>query len=158
MIDRARRIESPAKWQGPDFEPSSFGRMRNGASGQSLTEFAISMTFLLLLLSGILDLGRAYFVFLSLRDAAQEGAAYAAIEPTDIAGIRQRVRQSSRGPIDFTAFSDSQITVSHSGLACAGNGVNVKLDLNFEFIAPFIGGNVLPLSADFTDTILQPPC
>lgn len=137
---------------------SSPGHLRSVPAGQSLTEFAISMTFLLILLSGILDLGRAYFVFLSLREAAQEGASYASIEPSDVAGIRQRVRQSSRGPIDFTTFTDSQIIVQHIGPACAGNGVNVKLDFNFEFIAPFIGGTGLPLSADFTDTILRPPC
>jgi Flp pilus assembly protein TadG len=139
-------------------KPAATGVRRRSAAGQSLTEFAVSMTFLLILLSGILDLGRAYFVILSLRDAAQEGASYASIDPTDLTAIRQRVRQSSQGPIDFTAFADSQITIQYIGPACAGNGVQVTLEYSFEFIAPFIGGTALPLTADFTDTILQPAC
>jgi len=65
--------------------------------GQSLVEFALSATLLFLLLSAIIDLGLAYFAYQGLAGAAQEGASYAALFPTNgnavnDPAIRQRVR------------------------------------------------------------------
>jgi Flp pilus assembly protein TadG len=45
----------------------------NPEKGQSLTEFAVSVVILLILLAGTVDAGRAFFTFMSLRDG-QEGA------------------------------------------------------------------------------------
>src|SRR3990172_4698508 len=50
--------------------------------GQSLVEFSLMIIILTSLLLGILDIGRAYFTFLALQDAAGEGASYAAQYPT----------------------------------------------------------------------------
>jgi hypothetical protein len=126
--------------------------------GQSLTEFAVGITLLLILLAGVLDLGRAYFTFLSLRDAAQEGALYGSLAPTDTAAIRARVRTSSGWPVDFSTFTDAQIAINVSGPACAGSELVVTLQMDFIMAAPFIGGRVLPLTAEAKDTVLQPPC
>jgi hypothetical protein len=126
--------------------------------GQSLAEFALGITFILILMAGVVDLGRAYFSFLSLRDAAQEGALYGSLSPPDTDGIRARVRDSSGWPIDFSTFTDSQIQVNVSGPACAGSEIKVTLQMDFMLAAPFIGGKALPLGAEATDTILQPPC
>jgi len=126
--------------------------------GQSLTEFAVSITFIMILLAGAVDLGRAYFVLLALRDSAQEGASYAAIDPHDVTGIRQRVRESSGGITDFSDFTDSQIQIQVTGYACAGYSIEVRLTYDFQMVAPFFSGKVLPLKAVASDTILQPPC
>jgi hypothetical protein len=123
-----------------------------------LVEFAVGITFILILLAGSLDLGRAYFTLLSLRDAAQEGAVYASLAPNDIAGIRARVRDSSSWPIDFLTFSDSQIDVKLQGPACAGSEIRVRLEMDFMMVAPFLGGYVLPLSSEAKNTVLQPGC
>jgi Flp pilus assembly protein TadG len=45
-------------------------------NGQSMVEFAFGMVILMIILVGIVDLGRAFFTFMALRDAAQEGAVY----------------------------------------------------------------------------------
>lgn len=127
-------------------------------SGQGLVEFAIGIVFLLVLLAGILDLGRAYFSYIALQDAAQEGAAYASIAPTDLDGIRDRVRTTSSTPIKFDSFEDSQIEIQLLGGACTGNDVKVKVQIDFRLVAPFFSGNLLPLSAEATDTILQDTC
>jgi Flp pilus assembly protein TadG len=126
--------------------------------GQSLTEFAVGVTLLLILLAGVLDLGRAYFTLLSLRDAAQEGALYGSLAPTDTAAIRARVRTSSGWPVDFSTFTDTQIAINVAGPACAGSELVVTLQMDFIMAAPFIGGRVLPLTAEAKDTVLQPPC
>ena len=126
--------------------------------GQGLAEFALGITFLMILLAGTVDLGRAFFTHISLIDATQEGASYASIAPYDVEGIRQRVRTTSSDFVDFSSFTDDQIDVQVIGHSCAGNAIKITLHYDFYFIAPFIGLNTLPLSAKAIDTILQPPC
>jgi Flp pilus assembly protein TadG len=80
---------------------------------QSMVEFAVSAIVLLLLLVAIADFGRAFFTYLSLRDAAQEGAAYASICPVHEEGIETRVRSASKAPVDLSsehAQSDIEVT------------------------------------------------
>jgi Flp pilus assembly protein TadG len=95
----------------------------NREKGQSLMELAISLVVLLILLAGVVDLGRAFFTYITLRDAAQEGASYAAVaedDPiTDVAGycsaIADRVIITtseldggvSSGPIDLVAMDNA---------------------------------------------------
>jgi len=126
--------------------------------GQGLVEFTIGITFILILLAGAVDLGRAYFTYIALLDASQEGASYASFEPVDVVGIRSRVRESSTGMVDLSTLTDDEIEIIWGAQTCAGHGVTVRVHYTFDFIAPFIGGLTLPLSAEVTDTILQPPC
>lgn len=65
--------------------------------GQTLTEFAISAAVVLLVMVGLMELGRYIFVVNTLRNAVREGARYAIVRPWDEDGIRQRVRQSVAG-------------------------------------------------------------
>jgi hypothetical protein len=63
--------------------PVSQTRIRGGFTahrwgrGQAATEFAISSILILLLVSGIVDLGRAFFFNVSMHGAAREGARHA---------------------------------------------------------------------------------
>ena len=49
-------------------------RFARGQEGQSLVEFAVSSVVLLLLVGGLVDIGRAIFVSEALSNAAREGA------------------------------------------------------------------------------------
>ncbi len=61
-------------------------------SGQSMVEFALVLVFLLALLAGVFDIGRAFFAYIIIRDAAQEGAVYGSIAPkSDLAGFKSAV-------------------------------------------------------------------
>jgi Flp pilus assembly protein TadG len=73
----------------------SLTRSRSAQKGQSLVELALSMTVMLILLGGIVDLGRAFFTFMALRDAVQEGAMYGSLHPTSTVEIKNQVRDSS---------------------------------------------------------------
>lgn len=126
--------------------------------GQSLTEFAVGVTFILIMLASGMDLGRAYYSYITVRDAAQEGASYASIAPADVHGVRARVRSTSNAPVDLSAFADDQIDIQVFGSSCAGGTVKVTVDFDFDLVAPFIAGNTLHLQAEAIDTILQPPC
>ncbi len=54
---------------------------RSRQSGQSLVELALSTTILILVFSGAVDLGRAYFVRINMLSAVGEGAHWAAAYP-----------------------------------------------------------------------------
>jgi hypothetical protein len=98
---------------------------QNREKGQSLTELSITMTLVLILLAGVADIGRAFFTYISLRDAAQEGALYGsfAFSTADPSGapnalinpgvactrIADRIRQNSNAPVDLA--SDASISV-----------------------------------------------
>jgi hypothetical protein len=133
---------------------------------QSMVEFALFYLMLLILLSGVIDLGRAFFAFMALRDAAQEGATYASLYPADTDGpgngMEQRVRNSSNNPVDFSNM-DITVNAFPSGALCHGNGIRVEVEWpNFPLIFPywqvFTGINTISLHAEVTDTILRPPC
>ncbi|MEW6092636.1 MAG: TadE/TadG family type IV pilus assembly protein [Chloroflexota bacterium] len=131
--------------------------------GQSLVEVAIALTVILLLLAGAFDLGSAFFYSITLRDAAQEGAVYGAINPTDINGIRNRVRQSSSDPLDLVTdphLHEPEVIVS--GAPCAGGAVTVTLVYDYPISMPLLGSvlnsQTIPLTASVTNTILSPEC
>jgi Flp pilus assembly protein TadG len=140
-----------------------------GEKGQSMVELALSFVVLLLLLMGVVDLGRAYFAFMSMRDAAQEGAAYGSIYPINLAGglnttaIVNRVRNNSTSPVNL---QDTAITVDVTLIgskACYGNGLRVDVVwTDFPLIFPFwdalFGRSTIPLRARMEETILRPPC
>jgi len=125
--------------------------------GQSLVELSISLVLLLLLLSGAVEFGMAFFQFVQLRDAVQEGALYGSMNPSDSAGIIERVQGASNSPVDLTTLTPT-ITIIGAG-PCEGNGIQVKLTYNHPVFMPFMSaivGSTIPLNASVTDTILSP--
>ena len=84
-------------------------------SGQSLVEVAISMTVLLILLAGIVDLGRAFFTYITLRDAAQEGASYASV-------INTRLLDSTEIPNYCSDITDRVLITTKELEGGASNG------------------------------------
>jgi Flp pilus assembly protein TadG len=139
-------------------------------AGQSMIEFAFTLVIILILLVGLIDLGRAIFTYLALRDAAQEGASYASYNPP--------VDAITRGNIALRACNSSTmvnslcndpvpakraVTISELiGSACNGNGVRVSVTYTSTLVTPFLGALVgrqtIPIRASVTDTILSPPC
>ena len=145
-------------------KPRIYPFPRNPEKGQSLVEFAISLTFILILLAGLVDLGHAFFTFVQLRDAAQEGALYGSIDPGNTAAIRARVRSASDTPVDLgdTGIIPNGAIVINSGSGCEGGQVSVSITYNYPISMPFIGAiigsNQIPITATVTDVILQPSC
>src|SRR6266566_3069870 len=106
---------------------------RRRQRGQSLVEFAISSTVLLLLAMGLIDLSRAFYYSVSLQGAAREGARHGAWFNTaartngflDDADVMTAVKQALYG----AGFTDSQINPVPQGGCLSptdGNGVNNK--------------------------------
>jgi Flp pilus assembly protein TadG len=102
---------------------------RRKSRGQSLVEFAISSTVLLLLAMGLIDLSRAFYYSVNLQGAAREGARHGAWFNTsgrynpylDDADVMTAVKQALYG----AGFTDSQINqVSTIGCLAPSDGNN----------------------------------
>jgi Flp pilus assembly protein TadG len=155
--------------------------------GQSLVELAISLVILLFLLAGIVEFGLAFFQFVQLRDAAQEGALYGSTAPGDLAAIETRVRAASNTPINLDAAAGlvtveiyvndgvNDVLVRSNGTntsegsnatwlsqhACEAGALKVRAEYNHVVFMPFMSeiiGSSVPLNAEVTDTILTPVC
>ncbi len=129
--------------------------------GQSLVEMAIALVILLLLVGGVVDLGRAFFTFMALRDSVQEGALYGSVNPTLTQEIKNHVLDSSDMIPDLVGSDD--ITVTVIGNACTGNGIRVSatfsdFPITMPFMGTVLGSQTIPISATVTDTILSPGC
>jgi len=55
--------------------------------GQSMVELALTITILMILLAGVIDMGRAFFTYMAMRDAAQNPAGGAGLTAGIGAGI-----------------------------------------------------------------------
>ena len=136
--------------------------------GQSLVELAISILILIYLLSGAVEFGLAFFQYVQLRDAAQEGALYGSMNPPDpltpqnAVNIEQRVRYASSSPINLQDTTKVTVTQTLVGTQyCEGNGLKITVTYQHRVFMPFMSqfiGNTLPLAATVTDTILRPVC
>ena len=141
--------------------------------GQSLVEFSLMLVFLLVLLVGVYDIGRALFAYIIIRDAAQEGAVFGSIAPkSDLYGFEtavvDRVKAAfvdpanpSASPIDVSKMN-VQVDLIGSACSAPGNGVKVSIDYTIPISTPFLGAVVgkqnIQLLATAEDSILSPIC
>lgn len=136
-------------------------RIDRREKGQSLVELALTLLIILTLLAGAVDLGMAFFSYVAVRDAAQEGGLYGALYPTDTSGIVNRVRQSSSSPVNLSDVSNVTVNISTTGGACRNHPITITVSYNYRLSMPFIGSilgsTTIPISASVTDTILNPP-
>jgi Flp pilus assembly protein TadG len=168
---------------GPRWRPSvrRRGRVPSRARGQSLVEFSIAMVFLLVLLMGVLDLARAYFTYLALKDAAAEGAYFASAFPqcTDADGfdalnpspacadpnnvpVRVVTSAPQGGLVDWSdATIATTLPVASRDDLQAGQVLTVSVSYTYQMITPFVSaiaeGQELTLSASSAAVIVRVP-
>ena len=157
--------------------------VNNKESGQSLVELAVSVIVLLIILAGVVDLGRVAFYYIAIRDAAQEAASYAAVFPNNNQQIFARALDGISGSGVDPSRVEIQLTFkkgagSYECLlseACAGEydstGSNVVsvgnvieitvIDPAFPITMPllgtFIGGQSINLSSTIQDVVVRVP-
>ena len=124
--------------------------------GQSLLEFALILPVLLIVLAGVLDLGRIYYSYVAVTDAAAEGATYAAMYPqvSDRDEVFQRAQEASRGLVQI---DNSMVEVDCPSVA-SGAPVTVTVSYSFTVATPLINvivpDGVLELRAVAREAIL----
>jgi Flp pilus assembly protein TadG len=114
---------------------------RPGQQGQSLVELAIMLPVLLLLLLGMAEFARLFSNYLTLSQAAREGARLAITGASDSAVI-QRVRETAP-TLDPSQLT---ITITPAGPRTSGSDVTVVLQYPVPLMTPIIsqvvGGTV----------------
>lgn len=133
--------------------------------GQSLVEFAMVLVIILIIIAGIIDLGRMFFYYISMRDAAQEGVLYGSAYPDQCANITNRATDLLSGSANVEVLINGK-ECSTAGTAdrCSPKTITVNIsNSNFNLTMPFIGafvgtGNKISLHTSINGTILRPQC
>jgi Flp pilus assembly protein TadG len=116
-------------------------------AGQGLVEFALTLPLLILILVGVLDLGRLSFAAITVTNAAREGARYGAANPCYSActTIQARAKNEAYGSIIDPAQLNVSTTLT-SATCALGNPITVTVTYNFQPITTQIfGGGAIPL-------------
>lgn len=140
-------------------------------------ELAISLMVIMLLLLGAVETSFALFQYVTIRDAAQEGAIYGSFTPTDAAGIRYHAVAAASDVLiidpneaseEGMAQQPGTVSVDIDGSPCEGiedgksNSVIVTVTfphkIAFPLITPVLGTDTINLTASVTNTILSPAC
>jgi len=147
--------------------------IQGSRSGQSLVELAISLMIILMLLLGAVETSLALFQYVTIRDAAQEGAVYGSIEPQDEAGIKYRAVAAASDVLGGLQTSNVTVTINGKSVAsvtgtkeaCEGitggvpNSIKVEITfahpIAFPLVGPMLGSNTINLKAGVTNTILK---
>jgi len=123
--------------------------------GQSMVELALTFTVLMVLLAGTVDLGRAFFTWIEMRDAAQEGASFGSICPTKTK-VTARVQDNLNPIYTYTVTPDIPITPQ------VGDQIKVtvitELPLTMPFLGTILGKQFITIKATINDTILTSTC
>ncbi len=153
-------------------------RKQTSEHGQSLIELALILVFLIIVVAGIVDLGRALFYYVTMRDAAQEGLVYGSIYPRQCTEIEDSANATmANGGIDtggvkvFLGYINHDITPDVPGtdcrsaaasIACTGHDIEVVVTADFPLTMPllgnFIGTQNIKLRTSVQGTILRPLC
>lgn len=126
-------------------------RFLRAERGASLVELAVVLPLLLLLLMGAVDFGRAFYLSMEVSGAAESGAEYGSLNPTDFTGMVGAAQAGAPNVAnlavatpgygcecaDGTAFSSNCSTVP----SCPTNNlvyrVTVKTSANYTPLFPW---------------------
>jgi Flp pilus assembly protein TadG len=146
-------------------------RWRARRRGQSLVEFALVTPIVILLLVGLLDLGRGVFAYNSLANAARAGARIATVNQIEVspdcendrpvvdpADPHWSIKACAVAAANALGISQSAVTVAYSApagssLQCPGAGsvlavgciAEVTVEHRYEPLTPLVGNIVGPL-------------
>ena len=110
-----------------------------GVAGQSMFEFALALPIFLLLVFGLVDLGRGFYYYNLLGNMAREGARYAIVDPDDTLAISNTVGSAAialdrSGPLKTDVITNGTATGYNRG-----NPITVSLTYSMYAITPMIG-------------------
>jgi Flp pilus assembly protein TadG len=116
--------------------------------GQSAVEFAILLPLLMLILFGVLDLGRVFFAAITITNAARAGARYATQYPSDTNGIKATALAEAQGQgIVLTDPNSVSVTCPQ------GCGSNQSIQVTVTYSVTLIMGFVLPSPVPVSNSV-----
>jgi hypothetical protein len=132
--------------------------------GQSLVELGLSLLVLIFILAGLIDLGRAIFYYLAMRDAAEEGLIYGVAFPRNCTQIEDRVYGTLSDPniqVQVLINDSSSCASAGNNIKCYGNKMTLQVSnpnfpISMPLLGTFLGRQSLSLRATVNGTILRP--
>lgn len=134
-------------------------------TGQSLVELAVIVVLLLIIISGVVEVGMIAYQYIIMHDAAQEGATYASIYPNSCEEIESRIR-SNLAQLDTSRM---QIEILINGNTCtpcpqrvqSGSTVQITVTdpafpITTPFIGTFLGRQSIQIRAVIKNTVIRP--
>ena len=127
-------------------------RKKNGERGQSMAEFALIVPIFLVLVFAIVDFGMGFHSWITVSNAAREGARLGSVGGTQDQ-IIDRVEQRA-GSLDEDKLT---VTVTNAE-GPSGESVTVEVDYEYDLITPlsslvgFLSGGSLGSSLDVSST------
>ncbi|MEX0683107.1 MAG: TadE family protein [Dehalococcoidia bacterium] len=120
-----------------------------GEKGQNLVEFAMVVPIFLILVFAIVDFGMGFHAWITVTNAAREGARIGAVG-ADETTIEDRVRDTT------SSIVDDNVTVTiNNAQGEPGESVSVDVEYEYEMITPLsnllsvIGGSGIGSTIDF---------
>lgn len=105
--------------------------------GQGMVELALLLPLLLTILFSTLDLGRAFYTYISLTNAAREAARYAAVNDSGASISRVQGEFTPPGGTDISGCASGSLTYTPSG-GGRGNPYTVDVSCQFTLVTPFM--------------------
>jgi Flp pilus assembly protein TadG len=114
LLFKSRRSRCTEGWLVRDLNRSSFSHQVSVHRGQNLVEFALLLPLLVLVVFGVLDLGRVFFGLVAITNAARQGARAYTFDPDMTeADIQEAARDELR---NFGLKSDDVTVIA----TCSG--------------------------------------
>jgi hypothetical protein len=114
-----------------------------------MVELVIVLPLLLTILFGTLDLGRAFYTYISLTNAAREAARYAAVNDANASISQVQGELDAPSGTDISGCAPGSLTFSGSG-GGRGNPYTVHVSCQFVLVTPFMSAIVGAVGNQFT--------
>jgi len=118
-------------------------KKKDKSRGQSMVELALILPIVLLVVLGIIEFGRAFFIYTVVSGAAREGARYGITQPKDLAGITAAARSRlvllspNAVAVDVT-WDDGSNPIPDYLIKLGKSRVVVEVQTQFTMITPII--------------------
>ncbi|MBN2048292.1 MAG: pilus assembly protein [Anaerolineaceae bacterium] len=138
---------------------------KTNQKGQAIVEFALIITIMVIMVGGIVDLGRAFAVYINLRDAVEDGVIYGSMDPTGCEEITKRVLSNVDNSPDVTVeiLIDNQAcdTADPDTEAIIGKEIRVNarysgFQITMPLMGTLLGTQTMNINSTMTGTILSP--
>lgn len=114
-------------------------KLKKGEQGQALVEMALVLPLIFLLLFGVMEMGRIGYAYLTVSNAAREGARTATIGGSD-SDIKNKIGNSAAN-LDKTRLI---IDISPiEGYRQSGHDATIKVSYPVDLVIPIVG-NIVP--------------
>lgn len=127
---------------------------RHREDGNSIIEFALLLPVFLMIVLGTFDMGRGFNTYISMTNAAREGARWLTTHADDVSGAQARIEAEAAQ----AGLAASDITVEFTPDKTdyqAGETVAVKVSHNYDLLFGVIPSiSEITLSAQVTMTML----